>query len=129
MISKQNTKSLQSKLRLIFIISFCLCLNSAAEAQNMKNINFAKRSANSAVNGIYIFLSPFEKRGAIEIEDSCLILLSEAPMEISFPLRRKIKTTLLAGTKYFVPKGKYEIENLTDAYIEYQLLAPDFCRE
>lgn len=130
MISRQNTKSAPIKLRLIFTIAFCLCIGSVTEAKNVKNINFAgENNSNIDANGIYIFLSPFEKRGAIEVEDSCWFLLRDAPFEMSFPLGRTIKATLPAGTKHFVPKGRYDIENLTDAYVEYQLLSPALCRE
>lgn len=118
------------KAKTLASIFFCLCFCLAIHGQTAvspetKNTN----SSNSEEKMIYIFLNPFEKRDAIEIEESCLILLRDVPVKMRFPLGRTIKTLLAAGTKYFVPKGKYEIENPTDSYVEYQLLSPDICRE
>lgn len=118
------------KTKILASIFFCLCFCPATPGQTTLSVETKNtNSSNSEEKMIYVFLSPFEKRDAIEIEESCLILLRDVPLKMRFPSGRTIKTSLAAGTKYFVPKGKYEIENLTDSYVEYQLLSPDICRE
>jgi len=135
-MSNENDEFLVRKIMLKFILKaeilasifFCLCL--ATHGQTAESLETKNTDSSSIENKmIYIFLNPFEKRDAIEIEESCLILLRDVPVEMQFPSGKSIKTLLAAGTKYLVPKGKYEIENPTDSYVEYQLLSPNICRE
>lgn len=130
MIRNQTAKLPETGLNLIFSMIFCLFLYFAAEGQIIKTADVTEGNGSGiTVNETYIFLDPFEKRGSIQVEDSCLVLLSDGPIKINYPLGKAVKTYLPAGTKYFVPKGVYEIENPTGSYIEYQLLLPYFCRE
>ncbi len=68
-----------------------------------------------------IVLEPGEQRGKIEVSDSCLILLTDFQMSINIPLRKTYETVLSAGTKFFVPKGTYNLENLTNQPVFFQL--------
>lgn len=113
---------------LLIVIFLCFCPGVRGQTiESQKTIE--DKESNGAVNAVYIFLNPYEKRDSIAVEDSCLILLRDLPFEINLPLGIVTKTSLPAGTNFFVPKGSYKVENPTNSYVEYQLLSPEICRE
>lgn len=118
------------KVKVFLIILLCLSANFAAPGQTTASLDEKKNNkAEAAQSEIYIFLNPFEKRDSIEIEDSCLILLRDVPTKMQFGLGKPLKTSLLAGTAYFVPKGKYEVENSNGFVVEYLLLPKNNCEQ
>lgn len=74
-----------------------------------------------------IVLEPGEQRGKIEVSDSCLVLLTDFQMSINIPLGKTYETVLPAGTKFFVPKGTYNLENLTNHPVSFQLYEGTDC--
>lgn len=77
---------------------------------------------------IHLVLRPNEARDPIKIDESCLILIRDMPMEITFPFGKSFRTVLPAGTRYLVPAGTYEVKNINDFVIEYRLTPATECR-
>jgi len=102
--------------------ALCLLANLSVKGQIAETITAQKSSATKTiVKERKIFLEPGEQRGKIEVSDNCLILLTDFQMSINIPLRKTYETVLLAGTKFFVPKGTYNLENLTNQPVFFQL--------
>lgn len=91
-------------------------------------IDIARGSADPPRRGVQISIGPHERIGWIEIEDSCLTLESDVGTEMALPMGRSLKTPFVAGTRLFIPKGRYEIANSSDSPIEYALTASSECR-
>lgn len=121
----KNPTKTKTAAKLLFVLLLTFSMHIAAAAQGENSFT----GSDAGKTEIYISLNPFESQGTIEIEDSCLVLLREMPMEMTFPLGRRIKSILPAGTKYFVPKGSYKIENPNDFTVEYKIVDAAECRQ
>jgi hypothetical protein len=80
-------------------------------------------------NEIHITLGPTEKRGAINIPESCLVFLRDFITAIILPLGKQFEWKIPKGTKFEIPAGKYELENKSTSALEIKLLPAEHCRE
>lgn len=111
----------------LFLIS---CLGGYVMGQTVKERRVqALEDITIKSTTIHIYLDPGQKRGSIEIPDSCLELLRDFPMSVSIPLGETFKTILPAGSTFFVPKGTYIIENSSDVPLKYLLKEAKKCDE
>ncbi len=95
------------------------------------SLGFFARAGSSIApprRGVQISIGPKERIGWIEIEDSCLTLESDVPAEMTLPMGRSMSTPFVAGTRLFIPKGRYEIANPSDRQIDYSLVTSSECR-
>ena len=117
---------------LILILPIILAALVNAQEQNTEvKKDFTADASETKIEAseIHILLAPRESKGTIEIENSCLILLREMKMRISLPFGKTFDSLLSAGTKFFVPKGIYKLENLGDIAVEYKLVSAEQCQE
>lgn len=117
---------------LILILPIILVALVNAQEQNTevkKDFTVDASETKNEAREIHILLAPRESKGTIEIENSCLILLREMKMRISLPFGKTFDLLLSAGTKFFVPKGIYKLENSDDIAVEYKLVPVEQCQE
>lgn len=69
-----------------------------------------------------VWLAPHEKKEAIQIPDSVMVLLTDARFTIAIPLGETCDGIIPAGTKVFVPAGQYVLENPGDIPLEFLLI-------
>jgi len=102
--------------------ALCLLASLSVKAQIAETFK-AQRVTDSKIGVLErkIFLEPGERRGIIEVSDSCLVLLTDFEMSITIPLGKTYETIVPLGTKIFVPKGTYNLENLTNQPVSFQL--------
>ena len=102
--------------------ALCLLTSLSVKAQIAET--FIAQKAGDSKTEVFerkISLEPGEQRGKIEVSDSCLVLLTDFQMSIYIPLDKIYEIVLSAGTKIFVPKGTYNLENLTNQPVSFQL--------
>ncbi len=110
--------------------ALCLFASLSVKAQIPETF-IGQKSSDSKTEVLerIIFLEPGEQCGKVEISDSCLVLLTDFQMSINIPLGKTYKTVLPAGTKFFVPKGTYNLENLTNQSLSFQLYESVDCAD
>lgn len=91
-------------------------------------INAAGPMANT-VKEWHFILQPNELREAVRIEESCLILMREMPLEVTLPFGRPFRIVLPVGTNYLIPGGDYEVKNYNNFVIEYRLAPAAECKQ
>lgn len=92
------------------------------------NAQSSKGGANS-VKEFHIILAPNEKRESIEVAESCLILLRDYTTFITLPFGKQFEWKILAGTKFKVSPGKYDLENKSSSSLEFKLVSVEQCAE
>lgn len=122
---------LPEKRNLVSMLCCALILITASSAltsgQTLK-CNHSHYSSDSGPGVFRILVEPGSSVGWIEIEESCLELLSEVEIEMSFPFGEPFPAKLSVGQRYSVPKGKYEIANSRDFAIEFRLWPGTTCK-
>ncbi len=114
---KQNYAKLLFTLVFLFFVVSAGVKGQSADTSMIPKLSEVK----TGLAGRKISLEPGERKGKIEIADSCLTLLTDYKMSFTLPLGKTFETVLTAGTKLFLPKGVYNLENLTNQPVSFLL--------
>jgi hypothetical protein len=112
----------------VFVVGFALCLGTQASGAGHIRLNPASGHESRGRGGERrVYLEPHQGSEQVEVSGGCLTFLTEVRFSLALPFGRSVESVLPAGTSWFLPPGRYTLDNPTEAPVELLLNTSGVC--